>query len=346
MTRTPINLQVRDKPAGDAGPRVVCLMTSPWLARHVLPLAHAGGWQVVTQVNRQDLSGALVVCPSHGHEMMAMRAGAMGTVHSGHGTLSYCGPEVTIENPWHGSRGRCDGRKLLLCSSKELAERHLKVWPNIPVAVVGAPNLDRWHGQVWTKAERPKVCVSTHWDCSTSKVPETRSSWPWLKDALPALAQDPRWELCGHWHPQEEQSGSVKERKAFFAAHGIRPIRHFDDVLAGCDLFITDNSTTLYEFAAVGKPVVAVNPPWYRPEAQHGLRFWSHVPGLQVNDLARLNDAVAEALADAPKLQRLRKRAVAACYGKLDGKASERAANAIRARFAELVQAGKTARNF
>ena len=171
------------------------------------------------------------------------------------------------------------------------------------------------------------VCLSGHWDCQT--LPETRSAWPWVKEALPELAADPRWELILHHHPFERQQ-VLDEKLATCQRLGIRLEPSWQEVLESVDLFVTDNSSTLYEFAATGRPVVALNPPWYRRSVRHGLRFWQHVPGLQVHDLTSLNATVAEAMTDPPAAQAVRREAVLAAFTWLDGRATERAVQAIR----------------
>ena len=53
-------------------------------------------------------------------------------------------------------------------------------------------------------------------------------------------------------------------------------MRDFDEVMERSTLYICDNSSTLYEFASTGRPVVVLNAPWFRRDIEHGLRFWEH----------------------------------------------------------------------
>lgn len=314
---------------------IIGLAKSPWCERHLAPVARLGGWQVLTRTGFQACKGALVVVASVADEWQAVGHGAAATVLMEHGAgLHYDDAALPATSAWRAGRGMGIKRALFLSPGKALAEAHQKAHPNVTVTVVGSTALDVLPSPTNGENEKPLVCVSTHWDCAT--LPETRSSWPWLMQALPALARDKRWQLCGHWHPFEESLGVAGAKRAFFAEHNITPIDDFECVLKWCDLFITDNSSTLYEFAATGRPVVALNPPWYRKHVHHGLRFWSHVPGLQVDDLAKLNTTVATALRDGRAAQRLRRRAVKAAFGKLDGGAAARAVKAIREAYQNL----------
>jgi glycosyltransferase involved in cell wall biosynthesis len=102
-----------------------------------------------------------------------------------------------------------------------------------------------------------------------------------------------------------------------------------DRVLSEADLLVVDNSSCAFEMAAIGKPVVLLNLPSYRRDVEHGLRFWSHPPGIQVDHPSELADAICLALKDPPAHRAIRARAVAEAYAYVDGHASERAATAI-----------------
>jgi UDP-N-acetylglucosamine:LPS N-acetylglucosamine transferase len=106
---------------------------------------------------------------------------------------------------------------------------------------------------------------------------------------------------------------------------GIEPVRSFDDVIERANVYITDGSSTLYEFAAVGGPVVTLNPPFYRRDVHHGLRWWAHADvGVQCNEVELLNECVREAICDKEPQQRARKAAIQDVYPNL-GTATDRA---------------------
>jgi hypothetical protein len=98
-------------------------------------------------------------------------------------------------------------------------------------------------------------------------------------------------------------------------------------VVERADVYLNDSSSTLYEFAATGRPVVVLNAPWYRPDIDHGLRFWEHADvGVQVGNPYALLEAVHEALQDGAGQQLLRQAAVDAVYPVQNGTSAAQAA--------------------
>jgi len=93
--------------------------------------------------------------------------------------------------------------------------------------------------------------------------------------------------------------------------------------------------STLFEFASAGeggdgRPVVVMNCPHYRKAVNHGLRWWeASGVGINVDDPADMVAAVRRALEDRPEQREKRRQAVDLCYAYADGRASERAGEAI-----------------
>ncbi|GMU51004.1 MAG: hypothetical protein AMXMBFR33_01500 [Candidatus Xenobia bacterium] len=242
------------------------------------------------------------------------------TIFSEHGAgQSYS----SAHSSYAGGEGRL-GVRLFLVPGDHPAERNRRAHPGIPVAVVGCPKLDRWHpAPPWKRPQRPVVAMSFHWDCRI--VPETRSAWEHFRGALSDLATDPRWTLIGHGHPR-----IIEQLRPHYQAAGVEVLADFDEVLERADCYICDNSSTLFEFASAGRPVVVLNSPHYRRNIHHGLRFWECATvGVQVANPDHLVDGVALALEDFETQQEARKRAVARVYKYTDRHATVRAVNAI-----------------
>jgi hypothetical protein len=299
---------------------------SSW--RHLAPIASAGGWPLVES---GSLEGAIAVVAFASDEPIARKRGARGTILCEHGAgQSYLDPSLPADSVWRGGRGPGVGRVMFLAPGALAARRHRKAHPRIPVHQIGCPMLDAWHGRVWQRTgAKLRVAISTHWACNT--LPETLSAWPWLREHLQNLTACQDIEWLGHYHPHERLAGTLDARLADYDSAGIEVVHKWEDVLERADVFVGDNSSTLYEFAATGRPVVCLNPPWYRRSARHGLRFWKHAPGIQVDDVRKLLPAILMAADDAEPVRLQRSRALFAAYGRLDGQAAARAADAINA---------------
>jgi hypothetical protein len=164
-------------------------------------------------------------------------------------------------------------------------------------------------------------------------VPETRWAFPEWKDTLIWMARNKDklpFELVGHAHPRVTHFLAN-----FWKRLGVEFVPDWQDVLDRADLYVTDNSSTLYEAAAVGIPVIALNASFYRRNVHHGLRFWDAIPGLQVDHPSDTLSTIYLALTDSPSAKKMRESAVNYAYAGADGKmlvdghATERAVEAI-----------------
>ena len=247
-----------------------------------------------------------------------------------------------VDSPSYSGGPGHDRVVLFLCPNEHVAGRWRAAYPDTRAEVVGCSALDRWHERAMVGVDRragltgassppsmpysrgpvPTVAVTFHWDCGL--VPETRTAWRHYDRALPGLVADPRWVVLGHAHPR--LWGTLKGR---WRALGVEATPDLDVVMDRADLLVGDNSSALYEFASTGRPVLCLNQPGYRRHVEHGLRFWSHPPGLQCDTPAQLPDATARALEDPPAARAIRARAVARAYSQTDGRATQRAVTAI-----------------
>lgn len=257
---------------------------------------------------------------------------------------------------YHGGFG-IDRPLLFLCPREAVAEAWRSAYPRVSAVAVGCPKLDRWHGimaasrvdagQADTKSAEhgvagakgfrqamtpgrsgPVVAVTFHWDCGL--VPETRSALPHFNRALPDLVAWAKAEgvrLMGHGHPR--LWGAIRRR---WRALGVEEAPDFSDVLDQADLLVADNTSAIWEFASLDRPLVILDAPWYRLEVQHGLRFWDHADaGHRTGTPTMLTPKVEMALAHPDFYRDNRARAVAEVYPVADGQAARRAAAAILA---------------
>lgn len=219
-----------------------------------------------------------------------------------------------------GGRGIRGEVGLFLSPNETAAAGDRAATPRARVDVVGDPRLDRLPARE-PDPPGPVVAVSFHWDSRIA--PETRSAYRHFAGALNDLVAE--YSVIGHAHPRAR--GQIAP---VFARRRIPFVSSFDDVCRQADLYVCDNSSTLYEFASTGRPVVVLNIPAYRRSVEHGLRFWQAAGvGMNVDDPADLVDVVRLALGDPPAVAAARERALAIAYAHRSG-AAERGAAAIQ----------------
>lgn len=196
------------------------------------------------------------------------------------------------------------------------------------VHVIGCPKLDAYHGRRWRRHKTPVVAVSHHWDQRT--YPETRSAWPWDAPGWERVIASGRYRVLAHKHP-----GDPREIEPWFAERGVEFVPRFSDIMERADVYVCDNSSTMYEFASTGRPVVCLNPPWYRRKVDFGVRFWSHLPGPCCDSPRALPRVIEQVLDESQHARAARVATARAVYGHLDGRAAERAAALLTALPAE-----------
>lgn len=240
---------------------------------------------------------------------------------------------------------RLDHVRLFLAPSEHVAATWRARYPQARAEAVGCAALDRHvsHpsgrtelGERAAAAQTPRgasgpplVAVAQHWRCGN--VPETMPAVPRFTAVI--AAQTERAELLAHAHPRVARRAGEAWARA-----GVRFEPDPDAVLVTLRdaiaigsgaVLVADNTSMLYEAAALGLPVLALNLPTYRRDVEHGLRFWSHVPGLQCDEPTEFRERLEVAIADPLEAQELRARAAAYAYCAADGRAAARAADAI-----------------
>jgi hypothetical protein len=202
------------------------------------------------------------------------------------------------------------------------ADRHSAVHPTIPAFPIGCPKLDVHHSAMRPVRKKPVVAISFHWHCTVCA--ETRGAFRHYRAILPKLAQ--RFDLIGHGHPR-----ALAQMQRYYQRAGIEVVEDFEKVIERADVYAIDNSSTMYEWASLDRPVVVLNAPWFRRKVEHGLRFWSHADvGPQVSAPSALPEGIELAIADPPEIAARRREIVRDVYAAVDGKAAQRAAAVVR----------------
>lgn len=204
----------------------------------------------------------------------------------------------------------CDDVELFLVPNDHAAVRYREAYPAAVVDVVGSPMLDELPRG---PAESADLVVATgfHWDCQLGT--ETGSA---IRDFAPVLGAVARAfpGAIGHGHPRRPDLAWR------YKAAGIEYVRDFAEVCARASVYVCDNSSTLFEFAATGRPVVVLNDRRFRRDREHGLRFWEAADvGIQVDSPADLVAAIRTAIADPPELAAARQAALELIYQPLVG---------------------------
>lgn len=245
------------------------------------------------------------------------------TIYVEHGAgQAYGGDEKTALQPgYSGSGGYRHVNTIgFIAPNDKVASR----WTTAPSIAVGCPKLDRYMAKPgYDYRLEGTVCFAFHWDCTIS--PEARSTFtyygPHLRDIVDRWVAA-GWDVYGHAHPKWE--GLIDDALRHC---GMVVLKSDAEVFDKAGILIMDNSSLMYEFAAIGRPVVALNAPWYRRDIEHGLRFWEHVPGIQIDSPDELAAFDIDAFADRPDGLSLAWDAAEAVYKYRDGRSSQRAAD-------------------
>lgn len=163
--------------------------------------------------------------------------------------------------------------------------------PFVPTTIVGCPKLDKYARKVPKMSKKPVFAISSHWG---GTLPEVQSGFDYFKDSIIELSK--HYKVLGHWHPNLE-----KQLKPFYIENNIEPVADFSEVLDRADIYICDNSSTIWEFARIGKPVVLLNPPEYRKDFEHEYnpRFWSYADvGVNIDSNEEFMSQIKKAIKD------------------------------------------------
>jgi hypothetical protein len=261
------------------------IASAPHYRAHLAPIVDALAWV------DGFLDGVTLVA-SHRDLETARKRGAQRIVLAQHGAgQSYGGDPRSARNPSYPGGDDNDDVGLFLVPNQHAAQRWIERYPRACVRVVGSPRLDTIPPrQLDPLDDHPVIGVSFHWEAANVS-PEARSTFGWYRSVVVELAA--RYKVIGHAHPKRT------DLPRWYSRNRIEHVADFDEVCRRADVYVCDNSSTLFEFASTDRPVVVMNAPWYRRDVDHGLRYWegAHL-GVNVDRPSDLVDGVTEALRD------------------------------------------------
>ena len=305
-------------------PLIDAFASAPWYVDHIAPIWRAlppedRGWLYVSHlaapaaaglpnVKASRLTGDVrpILVVSFGDLRMASMVGRSYIALGQHGA----GQSYSTDHPAYPGGRSQDKASMFLVPNEHAAARTRRTYPHAAVALVGCPKLDTLPRK--ERADEPVVAFSFHWS-GPSIAPEMRSAWEHYRGAIAPVSAHRK--VIGHGHPR-----SIAMIRPWYRRAGVEIVQGFGDVLRQADLYVCDNSSSLFEFAATGRPVVVLNTPEYRRDVNHGLRFWDAASvGVNCDRPRDLDDAIGQALADAPKQQAARERALDIVYSPRSG---------------------------
>lgn len=231
--------------------------------------------------------------------------------------------EGVLNQSYAGTPARSHVVDLFLCPNERVKRANLKADPDAKCEVIGSTYLDWLRGHTILEPDFPKPAelgVSFHYD-GGDVVPEAGSGFNHFRSAVAAFDNGKRTIVVTS-HPRAWQ-----EHEPWWQDHNVPFTQDLVTVLAVCKVFACDNSSALFYACALGRPVVVLNPPQYRHEVEHGLRFWEHAGiGVNCSDPTSLAETVACALPYPDEREAM----MADLFPLDDGQAAKRAAEAIQ----------------
>lgn len=195
--------------------------------------------------------------------------------------------------------------------------------------MIGSPRLDHWHRSP-ARPRRGVVAFGFH-HTGMNGPPEQRSAFPHYREAIACMCAQLGHRALGHGHPR-----SWSRYADFWGSIAVPHVEDFEAVLAEADVYVTDISSTGVEFASTGRPVVWCSSPDYRRGVDHGGRFWDWPRhSLHVERPEALAAAIHTAEARQSAVVAMQAPMVADVFAAVDGRAAERAAQAIVRTLAE-----------
>lgn len=215
--------------------------------------------------------------------------------------------------------GKGKDRVVMFLNQHNLSQTtNRKAYPNAINEIIGTPKMDNINSIDKKPNVKPIVCISFHWDCFVCN--NTRSAYYYYKDVISELAKNKEYTLIAHGHPR----GDWK----MMELNGIKFYSDLNDIMNIADVYVNDNSSSMYEFMLTGKPVIVLNCPLYDRKKDTGIRFWRYIGGMQVNNPCELHNTIMHTINHPDHLESTRKDIVNELYP-YHGHSAQRASEVI-----------------
>jgi hypothetical protein len=184
------------------------------------------------------------------------------------------GQTYDVSNPTYANGTGREGVALALVPGPWPAAAYRQASSHVRVVEVGLMKLDllRERADGWLRDNRPTVAFSFHWATpGIPTLPELAAGWPYWMPAIQKLQDEHHGKLkiLGHGHPR-----SWSHLQKLWEVMGVELVPTFAEVCSRSDLFVLDNSSSAFEFAAVtGKPILLLDHPSWPKQSNLGLRF-------------------------------------------------------------------------
>jgi hypothetical protein len=160
---------------------------------------------------------------------------------------------------WHRRDVLADiAKTTVLAPNDFIADRYRT--EGIAATVVGTPKLDGYLALPRGEA----VAVGFHW--TTAVYSRVMADYE-----VPLRELAKQVEVIGHGHPR-----AWRRLRPYWEALGIEPVEDFREVVMRSGVWVCDHSSTLYEYAALDRPVVMLKGMGHRPFTSTGLRYTVH----------------------------------------------------------------------
>lgn len=236
----------------------------------------------------ERLEPAVLVAGGRDALMAGARAARLAHLDHGAGQTYYGDPSHPVSSYGYPGGPDLDRVSLFLTASERVAQLWRSAYPSARAVAVGPCSIS---SELAARgAPSPSsLGLTFHWPCQL--IAESGSAWHDWRQLLEPLAR--QLPVLGHAHPRW---GSRLWRA--YEQLGIEPVAWLPELAERCGALVCDNSSVIYEFAALGRPVILLNAARWRPGVEHGLRFWSALPGpaLWPAEAARLPQLAQEAL--------------------------------------------------